>query len=233
METENNRKRPPVPYIPFKTFLSFLANTKGKLPDKIDPSVLMNMSGTARSQLLSALKSLALIAAEGIVQDSLRQLSEAYDTPEWKNVLAAFLQNAYADVIGELNVATATPAMVRDRFKNFGGVEGGTVENAIRFYISALKEADLPYSPYLVVRQRAPRGSNNSSARKRVSRKAAEQEEEEEIDIADDLFPVSLGILGIGGHLRLPTDLSLDQWEAVNEYVKTVINLRERAQNKS
>lgn len=231
MESGNGQKRPAVPYIPFKTFTSFLANMKGKLPDQIDNSVLTNMSGTARSQLLSALKSLDLVTPEGTVKDSLRKLSDFYSTPQWQEVLGAFLRTAYSDVVGELNVATATPAMLRDRFKNLGGVDGGTVDNAIRFYINALKEAEIPYSPHLVVRQRAPRGS--SSRRRTVAPKVGatrEEEEGEDFDIPDGTFEISLAMLGVSGKLYLPEDLSPDQWSAISDFVKTVINLRQRAQ---
>ncbi len=49
MENGAKEKKSAVPYIPFKTFTSFLANMKGKLPDQIDASVLLNMSGTAEA----------------------------------------------------------------------------------------------------------------------------------------------------------------------------------------
>jgi hypothetical protein len=121
--------------------------------------------------------------------------------------------------------------MVRDRFKNFGGVEGATINSSLRFYLSALNEADIPYSPHLVVRQRAPRGS---ATRKRGTLKPTTgEEEDEEIEIPEDTFEISLNILGVGGTLLLPEDLVPEQWEAISEYVKMVIGLRQRTQGKA
>jgi len=120
--------------------------------------------------------------------------------------------------------------MVRERFKNFGGVEGGTINSALRFYLSALKEAYIPYSPHLVVRQRAPRGS--STRKRNTTKTAAGEEDDEEFEIPEDTFEVSLDILGIGDKLLLPEDLVPEQWEAISDYVKVVIGLRRRTQSK-
>ena len=228
MENETKSKNPPMPYIPFRTFTSFLANMKGKLPDQIDNSVLTNMSGTARSQLLSALKSLDLVSIEGAVKDGLRELSHAYNTPKWKEILAAFLKHAYAGVIGDLNIVSATPAMVRDRFKNFGGVEGGTVDSAIRFYISGLKEAEVPFSPHLVIR--APRTTAPGGSRKRNASRASQEEPDVGEDPPEGTFRVSFDLLGlVGAAAFLPDDIDVKQWEAASEYVSMVIGLRQRA----
>lgn len=224
-------KRPPAPYISWKTFMSFIENMRGKVPIQIDSSVLQSMSGTARSQLLSALRFLDLIESDGTVKDSLHQLADSYNTENWKPELQKFISHAYGKIIGDLKLTAATPAMVRDRFKNFGGVEGGTVNSALRFYLSALNEADVPYSPHLVVRQRAPRGS---AMRKRITLKATTgEEEDEEFEIPEDTFEISLNILGVGGKLLLPEDLVPEQWEAISAYVKMVIGLRQRTQGKA
>jgi hypothetical protein len=227
MENEAKTKNPAMPYIPFRTFTSFLANMKGKLPDQIDSSVLTNMSGTARSQLLSALKSLNLITTEGAVQDGLRKLSDAYNTPKWKEALAVFLKQAYGGVIGDLNIVSATPSMIRDRFKNFGGVEGGTVDSAIRFYISGLKEAEVPFSPHLVIR--APRATVPGGRKRNASRTFQEEPDVGE-DPPEGTFRISFDLLGLTGAAAfLPDDIDNKQWEAVSEYVATVIGLRQRA----
>jgi hypothetical protein len=226
MEPETKEKRPPAPYISWKTFTSFISNMHGKVPLQIDASVLQNMSGTARSQLLSALRFLDLIESDGTVKDSLHELSAAYNSDDWKLALRKLISKAYARVVSDLNISAATPGMLRDRFKNFGGIDGGTIESALRFYLSALKEAEIPYSPHLVVRQRAPRGS--STRKRAASKPAAQEEEDEEFEIPDGTFEVSLDLLGITGKLLLPEDLTSEQWKAVSEYVAMVIGLRQR-----
>lgn len=226
MENGAKDKQAPAPYISWKTFVAFLANMKGKLTEQIDTSVLRSMSGTARSQLLSALRFLNLIAPDGTVKDSLKELSEAYDTPEWKAVLAAFLKRAYGGVIGDLNVAAATPAMLRERFKARGGVEGTTIDNAIRFYISGLKEADIPFSPHLAIR--AARVSN-SPRRRSGGRPAVEDESDEGAETPEGTFRVPFDLLALpGSFVVLPENMDTDRWQALSEYVASVIAYRQR-----
>lgn len=228
MANDTQEKKAPAPYISWKTFTSFISSITGKVPAQIDSSILRNMSGTARSQLLSALKFLDLIDADGMTQDSLKKLADAYNG-EWKPALAVFLRHSYKKVVGDLNLDTATPAMLRERFRINGGVDGGTVDMAMRFYLSALKEADVKFSDHLVVRQRAPKGSGT---RKRSSGKGtATREDNDEIEIPPGTFEVSFGVLGIAGSAYLPEDLVPEQWDAISSYVKMVLGYRKQAQN--
>ncbi len=154
-------------------------------------------------------------------------MSEAYNTPKWKEALGAFLKSAYAKVIGELNVATATPAMLRERFKTSGGIDSGTVDLALRFYINGLKAAEIPFSPHLVIR--APRTAP-TGARKRASGRSFDPElADDENEPPEGTFRVSFDLLGLAGAAFLPDDIDGKQWEAVSEYVATVIGLRARA----
>jgi hypothetical protein len=224
MEKSTKEKRPAAPYISWKTFTSFLDSMKGKLPGQIDASVLTKMSGSARSQLLSTLRFLDLIALDGTVKDKLKNLSEVYDTPHWKEGLAAFLTAAYSDVIGNLDIVAATPAMLRDRFKNFGGIEGGTVDNAMRFYISGLKEAEVHFSSHLVVRARS------TGTRKRGARSIETEDDSDEMALPPQgAFRIPFDLLGVAGSAILPNDVDDNQWKAISEYVSTVIGIRQRA----
>ena len=232
MNNDAQEKRQSVPYISWKTFTAFIASIHGKVPAQVDASILRNMSGTARSQLLSALKFLNLIDAEGITQDSLKKLSDAYNTEQWKPVLSAFLGNSYRRVVGDLNLDTATPAMLRERFKNNGGVDGGTIDSALRFYLSALKEGGIPFSDHLVIRQRAPKGTGGTRRRTVTKATANDDEEEPEVEIPEGTFPVPFDVLDLSGCAYLPEDISLDQWEAISGYVKMVIGFRLKAQGK-
>lgn len=111
--------------------------------------------------------------------------------------------------------------------RNNGGVDGGTVELAIRFYLSALKEADVKFSEHLIVRQRAPKGSGT---RKRASGKAADAREDDEIELPEGTFEVSFSVLGLPGSAYLSEDLLPEQWDAISAYVKMVLGYRQQAQ---
>jgi len=228
MANDAQEKKTPAPYISWKTFTSFIATIHGKVPAQIDPSILRSMSGTARSQLLSALKFLELVDADGITQDSLKKLADGYNGEQWKPTLAQFLGRAYRKIVGDLNLETATPAMLRERFRNNGGVDGGTIDLALRFYLSGLKEADVKFSDHLVVRQRAPKGSGT---RKRSAVKdSGIPNGDAEVEIPEGTFEVSFSVLGLAGSVYVPEDLSPDQWDAISAYVKMVLGYRQQAQ---
>jgi hypothetical protein len=190
------------------------------------------MSGTARSQLISALKFLGLIEPDGTTQDSLKKLADAYNTDKWKSTLSGFLGISYKRVITDLNLLDATPAMLRERFKSNGGVDGGTVDSALRFYLSGLKEAEVPFSEHLVIRQRAPKGSG-AITRRRSGMKAiggTRDPDDAELEIHDGTFEVPFGVLGLSGSAFVPEDVSMEQWDAISQYVKMVIGYRQQAQ---
>lgn len=234
MATETHEKKAPVPYISWKTFTSFLANIRGRVPAQIDPSVLRTMSGTARSQLISALRFLDLIEKDGTTKERLRKLADAFESDQWKSELHGLIQYSYERVITDLDLMRATPAMLRERFRNNGGVDGGTIDSAVRFYLSALKEAEIPFSPHLNLRQRAsraigprPRTAGGKATRDNASHEYAGFEPPE------GTFEIPFAVLGIDGSIFLPEDVSQERWEAISEYVKTIIGLRLKAQAKS
>jgi hypothetical protein len=118
--------------------------------------------------------------------------------------------------------------MLLERFRNNGGVECGTGDFALRFYLSPLKEADVKFSDHLVVRQRAPKGSGT---RKRASTKVSDtRDDDTEVEIPEGTFEVSFGVLGLSGAAYLPEGLSPEQWDAISAYVKMVIGYRQQAQ---
>lgn len=233
MATDTQERKHSAPYISWKTFIAFLANIQGKVPTQVDPSVLRNMSGTARSQLISALRFLDLIELDGTRKDSLQELADSYNSERWKPVLKGLIDRAYGRIINGINISSATPAMLRDRFRNNGGVDGGTIDSAMRFYLSALKEADIPFSQHLTIRQRAPRGNGT---RKRASGKVSEPgsagEDSREFEIPEDTFAVPFEVLGLNGLAYLPDDVSEEQWDAISQYVRMVIGFRLKARPK-
>jgi len=90
-----------------------------------------------------------------------------------------------------------------------GGVDGGTADSAMRFYLAALKEADIPFSPDLNLDKEPPRGSG-------VRRRAAVTKSEQDKDRDDDdvferpegTFEIPFEVLGLDGSVFLPEDVS-------------------------
>lgn len=208
----------PAPYIAWQTFTGFLRNIQGKVPAQIDASVLKNLSGTARSQLLSALRFLRLIDSDGIPDEKLNKLADAIITSEWPAVLSKFLTAAYEPIIKGIDLKTATPKMLTESFKKFGGVEGGTVELSLRFFLVGMKEAGVELSPYLVVRQRAIR---------RPSRmKSNPEPESDEPETLEGKFQIPFSIIDQEGYIQLSKAITIEDWNKIAEYVQFVVGLR-------
>lgn len=151
-KTKDNKNLPP--YMSFKTFLSFIGRLKSSTtPPVIDKSLLNNMSGSGRSQLMSALRYLRLIDGNASVQDGLRDLVEAYSTDTWAKVLYDTLKDPYREIVDGLDLGAGTDAQLQKAFKDNGGVEGNMQINSIRFYLAFMKEAGVPYSPHFGMRR--------------------------------------------------------------------------------
>jgi hypothetical protein len=111
------------------------------------------MSGGMASALVSALRFLGLVGQAGTPQDSLRKLVAAYDTDRWKDLFGDLVDRAYADIIGDLDLSTATRSLLDDRFRTNSKVAGQVLDKAARFYLGALEKMQRPISPHFKVRK--------------------------------------------------------------------------------
>jgi hypothetical protein len=234
---EVNNKVPP--YVPYQTFEAFIERIKGTVtPNRVDSSLVRHLSGSAQSQLFIALRYLGLTQVDGKVNPSFKELVAAYKTPEWKSKLADLVKTAYADLIGELDVTNATPAELKERFRDEGGVEGDTVEKCVRFYLMALKEADVKFSPVLKIRQRSPKGS--SGARTRGAGRRDSDELDGDDDDGNDLAQPASGTLRLPFSLpgkplsviAVAKDITEQEWEIIDTYVRNYIILARGAKPK-
>jgi hypothetical protein len=224
------------PYISWKTFMGFVEDCKDQgIPGRIDASVLTKLSGTYRSQLVTGLKSLNLIAGDGTPTQAFELLVDSYKTDKWKTELTDTIAAAYTPILGNFDPKTATPGLLRERFRTGGKIEGDTVEKATRFYLSALKEAGVPFSPRLEFRERAPRNAvgRRASKVKPVIEGSAVAAGETGAQIPPGTIEIRLDLLRLEGFLILPEEISVTQWERVNSYVKNLIELRTNEENKA
>ncbi len=160
--SETEKKLTPA-YVPFDTLEGFIAKLqKTTVPHHIHKTLLPNLSGAIQGHLLASLKFLTLTDDKGDSQDPLHELVEAHGTTEWKPKLAKLLDNVYKPIIGDLNIKTAIPKTLQDKFKEHA--EGETVEKCIRFYLKALSAAGVEISPYLKVRNVATGAGGRKAA---------------------------------------------------------------------
>ena len=154
MGAEGEASLPKPAYIPLIALDSFIARLKATgIPVAIDSNLTQTMSGGTASALLSALRFLGLVDLSGTPQDSLRKLVAAYDTDRWKEVFGDLVDRAYADIIGDLDLTTATRSMLDDRFRKNSKAAGQVLDKAARFYLGALEKMQRPVSPHFKVRK--------------------------------------------------------------------------------
>jgi len=173
-DTENGKRDLP-PYIAYRSFRNWLASRKIGLPDKVDRSILGNLSGVVQSQLLSTLRFLRLISPEGSTSEELQRLVRS-EGAEHQKVFSEVLRTAYGFLFSsDLNLLRATPAQLAEAFGK-QGVSGDTTRKAVLFFLLAAKDAGIQVSPDL----RAPKAMRGTTQRKRTSRPNASGDSEED-----------------------------------------------------
>ena len=157
------------PYIPFKTFVTFIQKLhETNAPSVIDRSVFPTMSGSVRSQLMSTLRFTGLIDSQGTVQSNLLTIVNSYNTEAWTETISKFVFDAYADIIGDVNLDNGTAAQLREAFRERGSVDKQVLDKAVRFYLAALDASGVTYSPHFKVRQqRTGRPRKSKSTKKK------------------------------------------------------------------
>lgn len=138
------------PYIAFKTFLTLIEDLHmNGVPQQIDRSILKRFSGGVGSQLLMALRSLALIDDQGRPKPSLESLVKAHGKKdEFAVALRPALQAGFPFLSG-LNLLTVTPSMFADAFKSHTDAKEDVLKKCRRFYLHAAPHADIQLGPRL------------------------------------------------------------------------------------
>lgn len=140
------------PYLPYKTFRNFIEGLRGGVPGRIDRTVMPRYSGAVQSMLLGALRYLKLTNPDGSPKPLLTKLAEA-ESGDRQTLLRDMLRAAYSFMFnGSINLQNATSKQVQEAFAG-AGVSGDTVRKAVAFFLAAAKDADIPLSPYLKVRE--------------------------------------------------------------------------------
>src|SRR5882757_2735179 len=154
MGKEGEASLPKPAYIPLIALDNFVERLRATgIPVVIDSNLTQTVSGGTASALMSALRFLGLVDQSGRPQDSLRKLVAAYHTDRWKDVFGDLVDRAYAGIIGDLDLTTATRSMLDDRFRKHSKAAGQVLDKAARFYLGALEKMQRPVSPHFKVRK--------------------------------------------------------------------------------
>ena len=182
------------PYVAYRTFRTFLESLALGMPDRIDRSVFdSKFSGTATSQINSALKTLKLVDAEGSPSQTLVRLVRT-EGEEHHQILEGVLRGYYTPVF-RLDLERATKAQFREAMREFGCTESMLIK-CETFFIHAATHAGLPLSPYLKSNRKSGARSRSNSRSTRSATRPANSEETADIPvpIASDLDPAILAM---------------------------------------
>ena len=146
------------PYVAFATFKTMIAGFKEHvLPSRVDRSVLGNFSGIVGGQLLTTLRFLGLVNSAGEPNGALRNLVSAVNTQQWPDALRLTIEGAYAPIF-KLNLQTASPSQFNEHFATTYPGEGSTQRKSMTFLLTAIQEAKIPISPY-ILKNKKPRSA--------------------------------------------------------------------------
>ena len=137
-----------LPYVPYRTFQTFLGLVKADVPARIDRSFWgERFSGSTGTQLTSSLRALRLIDAEANVSAELENLAAASGT-ERKRLLRDVLKRTYAPLF-RLNLERATRAQFNEAFAMFG-IKPKVQPKCEAFFIRAAVDAGVDLSQHIL-----------------------------------------------------------------------------------
>lgn len=151
------------PYVSYRTFNTFLESLILGIPDCIDRSVFdSRFSGSNTSQIMSTLRALSLVDAEGRPSNLLRRLVESQDE-ERRRLREEMLRGYYGPIFNHLDLSKATRRQLRQAFRDFGTTDSMVVK-CESFFIYAALDAGIPLSRHILSHRKRV-GRNSSSGR--------------------------------------------------------------------
>ena len=136
------------PYVPYRTFHTFLEFLQDGIPARIDRSVWgSRFSGSSGTQLMTALKVLGLVDSDGHPEPVLEELAFA-EGERRRALLRGMLEDYYRPVFA-LDLARATRNQFHEAFRSFGAREG-VLTKCEAFFIQAALAAGVQLSQYIL-----------------------------------------------------------------------------------
>lgn len=167
MAGESETKVPP--YTSFTTFSNFINGlVETGIPGRIDNSLMRNISGSAQSSLLGALRYLNLVREDKAPTDLLPLLATS-DESQRGATLRKAMELSYPFLRAQtLDLANATPQQLAESLRALGA-SGGTLDKAIAFFLAAAQVAGIPVSAHIMKRKH---GGNLAAAKINGQRKS-------------------------------------------------------------
>ena len=134
------------PYVSFRRFLHQIELMESNgVPQRLDRSMLIGLSGPYQAQVMQALRALGMIDAAGLPTPALHEL--ATRPGERRHLLAELVRQRYPEAV-RLAAGDGTPARLADEFKR-SGLSGDTLRKAAKFFLHAANYAGIPVNEHL------------------------------------------------------------------------------------
>lgn len=159
MVKEIGRKRLP-PYVSYRTFQNFIEGLQQGIPARIDRSYWSDrLSGSTGIQLMSALRFLGLIDANGTPANQLKLLATAKGGQRTE-VLKQITTEAFSFLLrGSFDLQSSTYAQLQEAFHNTFELTDGVNRKCVKFFVELATAAGIPLSPFISKRLRSVRSS--------------------------------------------------------------------------
>jgi hypothetical protein len=163
-------QEPLPPYVAYSTLKKLLKDLNQDVPSRFDSSYYdsLKLSGSTRSALKNALVYLGLSTRDGYPTDTLHKLLKM-DGEARKSMLHVITKQAYGNLFSKLDVDRATPAQLKEHFKDLG-MSKDIGRKCMSFFLALSDDSGMHLSPLL--KQSIPGTRSKKIAAKTVSRKA-------------------------------------------------------------
>lgn len=151
-------------YVPYSAFVSALDNLRTNgIPGtgKIDKTLWSTQSGSIQTQLIAAFRFLGLIDDNNRVLPSLPRVVSAVPEDR-KKLLREIIEEKYQTVLAH-DLKSISEGQLKEAFRTFG-LNGSTLDRAIRFFVKACQEVGIGVSPRVADKTRnAPKRTRRAS----------------------------------------------------------------------
>lgn len=144
----------PIPYVPFRTFLTALETLERACPNQLDRSLWPSYSGAIQGQLLGALRFLGLMDEAHCPTAELRELLAKKESR--RALLRRILERTYAPLVA-LDLSRTSPNQLEEALRQYG-LTGATHKKALSFFLQAAQYSGLPLSVLLRAKTRGGSG---------------------------------------------------------------------------
>jgi hypothetical protein len=146
---ERNKKRSP-PYVSYRSFTTLLEELQRGVPARIDRSYWGDkFSGSTGTQLISALRFLNLVDANGVPTNQLKELAAAKGLQRGDIFKKICFESFTFLASSSFDTKTATYAQLEEMFNEFYQVDRDVARKCIKFFIELSEDSDIPLSEFI------------------------------------------------------------------------------------